>query len=78
MSLFGRLTKFMCGCTAPKRWYRHDYSAEELGDVAERIKASGAKRAWIYFNNDYDAHAPGMREVMHRLLKGQLKSGRGE
>ena len=36
----------------PKRWYRHDYSENELLEWAARIKASGAKRAWIYFNND--------------------------
>jgi uncharacterized protein YecE (DUF72 family) len=44
----------------PKRWYRHDYSKEELTEWARRIRASGAKRAWIYFNNDNDAHAPKM------------------
>jgi uncharacterized protein YecE (DUF72 family) len=39
-----------------ERWYRHDYSKDELMEWASRIKASGAKGAWIYFNNDYDAH----------------------
>lgn len=29
----------------PKRWYRHDYSKDELTIWADRIKASGAKRA---------------------------------
>jgi uncharacterized protein YecE (DUF72 family) len=42
----------------PKRWYRHDYSDEELAGWATRIKDSGAKKAWIYFNNDFDAYAP--------------------
>ncbi|WP_424629628.1 DUF72 domain-containing protein [Bradyrhizobium sp. SYSU BS000235] len=41
----------------PLRWYRHDYSDDELKQWADRIKASGAKRAWIYFNNDYEAKA---------------------
>ena len=44
----------------PERWYRHDYS-DELHAWANKIKASGAKRAWIYFNNDNDAHAPARR-----------------
>jgi uncharacterized protein YecE (DUF72 family) len=35
-----------------------DYSDEELADWATRIKDSGAKKAWIYFNNDFDAYAP--------------------
>ncbi len=48
----------------PKRWYRHDYSKEETDGVeAGRIKKErGAKRAWIYFNNDNDAH---VREKRH-------------
>ena len=53
----------------PKRWYRHDYSKDELMEWAIRIKASGAKRAWIYFNNDYDAHAPKNATVLRRMLK---------
>ena len=52
----------------PVRWYRHDYSTEELKRWAERITASGAKRAWIYFNNDYEANAPRNAATMRRLL----------
>jgi uncharacterized protein YecE (DUF72 family) len=40
-----------------ERWYRHDYSAEELTDWARRIRAVKAKRVWIYFNNDHDGYA---------------------
>jgi uncharacterized protein YecE (DUF72 family) len=54
----------------PKRWYRHDYSDDELLEWAKKIEASGAKRAWIYFNNDYDAHAPKNAIVLRRLLAG--------
>ncbi len=53
----------------PKRWYRHDYSKEELAEWADRIKASGAKRAWIYFNNDNDAHAPKNAIALRRMLR---------
>lgn len=52
----------------PDRWYRHDYSKKELAEWADRIKASGAKRAWIYFNNDYQANAPKNADSMRRLL----------
>ncbi len=64
----------------PIRWYRHDYSVEELGKWAERIRASRAKRAWIYFNNDSEARAPENARTLHGLLtKGQgLKAGDGE
>ena len=53
----------------PERWYRHDYSAEELSGWADRIQRSGAKRAWIYFNNDYGGYAPRNAVLMRRLLK---------
>jgi uncharacterized protein YecE (DUF72 family) len=55
----------------PKRWYRHDYSKDELMQWTNRIVASGAKRSWIYFNNDYDAHAPKNATVLLRMLKGR-------
>jgi uncharacterized protein YecE (DUF72 family) len=54
----------------PKRWYRHDYSDEELLEWANKIKSSGAKRAWVYFNNDNDALAPKNAMVLRRLLAG--------
>ena len=52
----------------PERWYRHNYSKDELSKWADRITASGAKRAWVYFNNDYEAHAPRNAATMRRLL----------
>ncbi|MDB6127790.1 MAG: hypothetical protein JWM35_1686, partial [Verrucomicrobia bacterium] len=39
------------------RWYRHDYTTEELEVWAQRIANSGAKEAWIYFNNDREGFA---------------------
>ena len=39
------------------RWYRHDYSTEELAVWVRRIQAKGCNRIWAYFNNDRDAHA---------------------
>lgn len=50
----------------PERWYR--YSKNELTKWADRIKVSGAKRVWIYFNNDYEAHAPSNAMTMRSLL----------
>jgi uncharacterized protein YecE (DUF72 family) len=51
-----------------KRWYRHNYTKEELTEWAKRIEASGAKRAWIYFNNDNDAYAPKNAGSLRRIL----------
>jgi uncharacterized protein YecE (DUF72 family) len=53
----------------PKHWYRHNYSKDELAKWADRIRASGAKRAWVYFNNDYEAYAPRNAAAMRGLLK---------
>jgi len=40
---------------------------------------SGAKRAWVYFNNDYDAHATRNARSIHRLLprSGRKRSSGG-
>lgn len=53
-----------------KRWYRHDYSREELAVWAQRIKASGAKEVWIYFNNDRECFAIKNAKTIRRLLRG--------
>ena len=53
----------------PKRWYRHDYSTEELADWATKISDSGAKRVWVYFNNDFDAYAPKNATAFRRMLQ---------
>jgi uncharacterized protein YecE (DUF72 family) len=42
----------------------------------ERIKASGAKRAWFYFNNDNDAHAPKNAKALQRMLRRPLGSSK--
>lgn len=39
------------------RWYRHDYTSEELSVWAQRIRACGADQSWIYFNNDREGYA---------------------
>ena len=57
----------------PKHWYRHHYSKEELMKWVDKIEVSGAKRVWVYFNNDNEAHAPRNAVTMRRLL---LKSSR--
>jgi uncharacterized protein YecE (DUF72 family) len=39
------------------RWYRHDYSDDELEAWSGKIRGSDARAAWIYFDNDRDAFA---------------------
>ena len=55
----------------PERWYRHDYTGNELAEWADKIRASGAHRAWVYFNNDYEGFAPKNALAMRRLLEDQ-------
>jgi uncharacterized protein YecE (DUF72 family) len=50
------------------RWYRHDYSRDELSAWADRIAASGARRAWCYFNNDREGFAIRNAEMLRALL----------
>ena len=52
-----------------QRWYRHDYSKEELALWAERIRRSKARHAWIYFNNDFQAYAIKNARQLQRILK---------
>jgi uncharacterized protein YecE (DUF72 family) len=54
----------------PERWYRHNYSNRELSTWADKIRASGASRAWVYFNNDHEANAPKNAMTMRRILSG--------
>ncbi len=51
-----------------KKWYRHDYSKEELQIWAKKIQHSKAKKAWIYFNNDHDAYAIKNAKELRKML----------
>jgi uncharacterized protein YecE (DUF72 family) len=53
-----------------ERWYRHDYSHEELSDWARRIRAAHARRVWIYFNNDFNGHAIKNATMLADILRG--------
>jgi uncharacterized protein YecE (DUF72 family) len=62
-----------------KRWYRHDYTPAELAVWAERIRASGARRVWAYFNNDRDGLAvKNAREFLRQLRPRAAGPARGE
>lgn len=53
-----------------KRWYRHDYTDEELNVWVQRIRASGAKRVWAYFNNDMEGHSiKNAKEFLQQIKK---------
>jgi uncharacterized protein YecE (DUF72 family) len=50
------------------RWYRHDYSDDELREWAGKIAARGAAEAWIYFDNDREGFAIKNAQALSRQL----------
>lgn len=48
--------------------YRQDYADDALAAWAGRLRASGAREGWIYFNNDAEAHAPRNAATLRGLL----------
>jgi uncharacterized protein YecE (DUF72 family) len=55
-----------------KKWYRHDYSKEELAVWADRIRSSGATDVWAYFNNDREGYSiKNARELLRQLMRKQ-------
>jgi uncharacterized protein YecE (DUF72 family) len=55
-----------------KHWYSYNYSGEELmeiADLAQDLAARGAKKVYIFFNNDYQGHAPANALTLSELLK---------
>lgn len=57
-----------------RQWYRHDYSQQELTRWATRIRASGARRIWAYFNNDQHGYAIRNAKTLLRLLHRETES----
>ncbi|MDB5477819.1 MAG: hypothetical protein JWM96_314 [Alphaproteobacteria bacterium] len=56
------------------QWYRHEYSQEELAVWVRRIKESGAKNVWAYFNNDIGGHAiHNAKELLKQLQQWDRK-----
>jgi len=56
--------------------YRYRYSDEELKKWAEAISQNSAKEAYIYFNNDYQAHAVFNALKLKELLPTNLSSSK--
>lgn len=58
-----------------KQWYRHDYTRQELAVWTQRIRASGARRVWAYFNNDREGYAIKNARMLLRQLKALRSAG---
>jgi uncharacterized protein YecE (DUF72 family) len=54
-----------------KHWYAYNYSGEELreiADIARELASRGAKKVYIFFNNDYEGYAPANALTLIKLL----------
>lgn len=57
-------------------WYRHNYSDQELENRAAEIVSSGAREAWVYFDNDRDAFAVhNARTLIEKLRARGVNTG---
>ncbi len=52
------------------KWYRYNYSEDELKEWAYKLKNANFKEAFVYFNNDIDANAPKNCIYLRNLLLG--------
>jgi uncharacterized protein YecE (DUF72 family) len=53
------------------KWYRHNYSKQDLLLWADRITTSCAKRIWVYFNNDNDGYAIKNAKALLKIFKAK-------
>ena len=52
-----------------KRWYRHDYTTDELAAWVQRVREADPSRVWAYFNNDRECYAiKNAREFMRQYI----------
>lgn len=54
-----------------KHWYSYNYSAAELNEIAslaQQLGHEGARRVYIFFNNDFEAFAPTNALAVRQLL----------
>jgi uncharacterized protein YecE (DUF72 family) len=59
-----------------KNWYAYNYSADELGEIAELgrdLVTRGANKVFIFFNNDFGGYAPANASYLQRLLNDSTR-----
>jgi uncharacterized protein YecE (DUF72 family) len=52
----------------PTRWFYDPHSEEELASWAQKISASGAHEAFVYFNNTADGSAVGNARALEKMF----------
>lgn len=56
-----------------RKWYRHNYSKDELKIWVERVRKSEADRVWAYFNNDRETYSIKNARMFLRFLKSHAR-----
>lgn len=54
-----------------KHWYSYNYSDDELNelaDLARDLARRGAKKVYVFFNNDFEGYAPANALTIKRML----------
>ena len=55
-----------------KHWYSYNYSGQEINEIADlarELATRGAKRVYIFFNNDYQGYAPNNALELSAMLE---------
>ena len=52
------------------KWYRYNYSEEELAEWVSKVQAISPEEVWAYFNNDREAHAIHNAKTLRGMLQG--------
>ncbi len=53
-------------------WYSHNYSKKELEEIAllaRQMLSEGAQTVYIFFNNDFEGHAPKNARSLRKMLE---------
>jgi len=57
-----------------EKWYRYNYSEEELKKWAEKIHRS--QLVYAYFNNDYEGYAPENAQLFRKLVQEKINDSK--
>lgn len=63
-----------------RTWYTDDYTRDELRSIAQtahKMRQQGAAEVYIFFNNDYAAHAPHNALTLARICQQSETNGHG-
>jgi uncharacterized protein YecE (DUF72 family) len=54
-----------------QHWYTYNYSPDELNEIAalaHQLEQKGAKKVYVFFNNDFEGFAPANAQLLKKFL----------